>query len=378
MSRKRRNFNSEFKAKVALDALRGEQTTAELAKKYDVHPNMITAWKKELLDRAGEVFEKGNAPKDDGGVETAELYRQIGQLKVENDFLSRGARKASLSEKRALIERGHEKLSVARQCELLDINRSTLYYKPRTEGADNATLRRLIDEQYLETPFYGSRRMTEHLRDLGHQVNRKRVQRLMRQMGIEAIYPKKKRTTIRNPEHKIYPYLLRNVDVTRPNQAWAADITYVSQKQGFMYLVAIIDWFGRKVLAFSISNTMEASFCIETLKEALETHGKPEIFNTDQGSQFTDGDFTAVLKSAGVQISMDGRGRCQDNIFIERLWRSVKYEYIYLNAVEGGSNLRSGLSKYFEWYNQERPHQGLGYRKPDEVYYEELLNQTVA
>jgi putative transposase len=269
-------------------------------------------------------------------------------------------------------------LTVARQCELLDINRSTLYYSPRAERADNATLRRLIDEQYLETPFYGSRRMTEHLKDLGHQVNRKRVQRLMRQMGIEAIYPKKKRTTIRNPQHQIYPYLLRNVDVTRPNQAWAADITYLPQKKGFMYLVAIIDWFSRKVLAFSVSNTMDSSFCVETLKEALEKHGKPEIFNTDQGSQFTDSDFTGVLKTAGVQISMDGRGRCQDNIFIERLWRSVKYEYIYLNAIEGGSNLRNGLSKYFEWYNEKRPHQGLGYRKPDEVYYEDLINQAVA
>lgn len=236
----------------------------------------------------------------------------------------------------------------------------------------------MIDEQYLKTPFYGSRRMTEHLKDLGYGVNRKRVQRLMRQMGIEAVYPKKKRTTIRNHEHKIYPYLLRNVEVTRPNQAWAADITYIPQKQGFMYLVAIIDWFSRKVLAFSVSNTMESSFCVESLKEALAKHGKPEIFNTDQGSQFTDSDFTDVLKKAGVQISMDGRGRCHDNIFIERLWRSVKYEYIYLNAIEGGSNLRKGLHHYFEWYNQERPHQGLGYRKPDEIYYEDLINQAVA
>lgn len=265
-----------------------------------------------------------------------------------------------------------------RQCELLGINRSTLYYKPRPESANNATLRRLIDEQYLKTPFYGSRKMTEHLKDLDYFVNRKRIQRLMRQMGIEAVYAKKKRTTIRNPEHKVYPYLLRNVEVNRPNQAWAADITYLPQKQGFMYLVAVIDWFSRKILSFRVSNTMDSSFCVEALKEALAKHGKPEIFNTDQGSQFTDSDFTDVLKDAGVQISMDGRGRCHDNIFIERLWRSVKYEYIYLNAIEGGSNLREGLHQYFEWYNQQRPHQGLRYRKPDEVYYQDLIYQAVA
>jgi putative transposase len=200
----------------------------------------------------------------------------------------------------------------------------------------------------------------------------------MREMGIEAIYPRKKRTTISNPEHKIYPYLLRNVEVTRPNQVWATDITYLPVRHGFMYLVAIIDWYSRKVLAFRVSNTMDTSFCIEALTEALATHGTPEIFNTDQGSQFTSSDFTKVLEETRVKISMDGRGRCHDNIFIERLWRSVKYEYIYLNATEGGSNLRNGLHQYFEWYNRERLHQGLGYRTPDEIYFEDLITKAVA
>jgi putative transposase len=227
---------------------------------------------------------------------------------------------------------------------------------------------RLLDEQYLSTPFYGSRKMAEHLRRLGHAVNRKRVRRLMRQMGLEAIY-RRPRTTVPHPEHKVYPYLLRGVEVLRPNQVWATDITYVPMAHGFMYLVAVIDWHSRKVLAQRVSNTMDAGFCVEALKEALARFGRPEIFNTDQGSQFTSSAFTGVLEAAGVRISMDGKGRCHDNIFIERLWRTVKYEYLYLHAFEGGQDLAAGLRSWVGWYNRERPHQGLGYQTPDEVYY---------
>jgi putative transposase len=268
-----------------------------------------------------------------------------------------------------MIDKGSKRPSIARQCVLLGLSRSGVYRQPKGVSADDLALMRLLDEQYLKTPFYGSRKMTAHLRRGGQVVNRKRVRRLMRQMGLEAIY-RRPRTTVPCPEHRVYPYLLRDVTVTRPNQVWSADITYVPMARGFMYLVAVIDWYSRKVLAHRVSNTMEAGFCVEALNEALARYGRPEIFNTDQGSQFTSAAFTGVLEDAGVQISMDGKGRCHDNIFIERLWRTVKYEYLYLNAFEGGQDLRRGLASWVQWYNLKRPHQGLGYQTPDEVYTE--------
>ena len=227
---------------------------------------------------------------------------------------------------------------------------------------------RLIDEQYLKTPTWGSRSMRNHLRRLGYKINRKRVQRLMRLMGLEAIYPRPK-TSRPHPEHKVYPYLLKNLNIERPNQVWATDITYIPMKRGFMYLVAVMDWHSRKVLAWRLSNTMETDFCVEALDEAIRRYGPPEIFNTDQGSQFTSEDFTGVLKDHGIAISMDGRGRAQDNIFIERLWWTLKYNYIYLRSFESGSSLRKGLRGWFSFYNQERFHQALDNLTPDEVYY---------
>lgn len=270
-----------------------------------------------------------------------------------------------------MIRKDHPHLSVSRRCRLLGFSRSGLYYKPKEMTMENLALMRLLDEQYLRTPFYGSRRMTVHLRRLGHPVNRKRVGRLMRIIGLEAIYPKP-RTSIPHPGHRIHPYLLRGMEIVRPNQVWAADITYVPMARGFMYLVAILDWATRKVLAFRVSNSMEADFCVQALKEALAKHGHPEIFNTDQGSQFTGQAFTGVLEAQRVRISMDGRGRCYDNIFIERLWRTVKYEYLHLHAFDGGTGLRQGLRDWFQWYNQQRPHQGLDYQTPDEAYYKDL------
>jgi putative transposase len=243
-----------------------------------------------------------------------------------------------------MIEKGPGRPSIRRQCAVLGLSRSSLYRRPKAVPADGLAVMRLLDGQYLKTPFYGSRRMAEHLRRLGHGVNRKRVRRLMRQMGLEAIY-RRPRTTVPHPEHKVYPYLLRGVAVTRPNQVWAADITYVPMAHGFMYLVAVMDWHSRKVLAHRVSNTMDSGFCMEALKEALARFGRPEIFNTDQGSQFTSAAFTGVLEAAGVQISMDGKGRCLDNIFIERLWRTVKYEYLYLHAFDGGQALRGGTTR---------------------------------
>lgn len=262
-----------------------------------------------------------------------------------------------------------DELSVRRQCELLGLNRSTLYYRGVGETQENLELMRLIDEQYLRRPYYGSRRMAQWLVRQGKEVNRKRVQRLMRKMGLEAIYPKP-RTTLRNQQHKIYPYLLRNVEIVRPNQVWSTDITYVRMAHGFMYLVAVMDWYSRFVLSWKISNSLEGSFCVEALEEALGI-SCPEIFNTDQGVQFTSMSFTRRLEARGVSISMDGKGRALDNVFVERLWRSVKYEDIYLKEYENVPALRSGLSAYFTFYCHERVHQALGYQTPAELYRSE-------
>jgi putative transposase len=255
-------------------------------------------------------------------------------------------------------------LSITRQCQLLGLPRSTWYYQPVGETAENLQLMRRIDELYLKRPFFGSRKMAQVL-----GCNRKRTQRLMRLMGLEAIYPKQ-RTTLRAAGHKIYPYLLRNVPITRSDQVWSTDITYVPMRHGFLYLVAVIDWFSRYVLAWRLSNTLQGIFCLEALEEAL-AGGQPEIFNTDQGSQFTANAFTSRLEAQGVAVSMDGRGRALDNVFIERLWRSVKYEEVYLNDYEDGWQAATRLQAYFEFYGSERPHQALGYKTPQEVYFAE-------
>lgn len=265
-----------------------------------------------------------------------------------------------------MIEPGHAELSIRRQCELLGLSRSTWHYEPATESADNLRLMRLLDEQYLRRPYYGSRRMQLWLRGQGEQVNRKRVQRLMRKMGLEAIYPKP-RTTQRHAQHRVFPYLLRGVEVVRINQVWSTDITYVPLRQGFMYLTAVIDWFSRYVLAWRLSNSLEGSFCIEALEEALLV-ATPEIFNTDQGVQYTSSAFTGRLAEAGVAISMDGRGRALDNVFVERLWRTVKYECVYLHEFAAVSELDRELAAYFDFYCRERQHQGLGYETPAAVY----------
>jgi putative transposase len=259
-------------------------------------------------------------------------------------------------------------LSIRRQCALLGLSRSSLYYQPATESAENLRLMRLIDGEYTAHPFLGSRRLTEWLVRRGEAVNRKRVQRLMRLMGLEAIYPKPKLSTA-GRGHRIYPYLLRNASIQRPDQVWSTDITYVPLARGFMYLAAVIDWFSRYVVAWRLSNTLDGSFCLEMLEEALSC-GRPEVFNTDQGVQFTAAAWTGRLESAGVQVSMDGRGRCLDNAFVERLWRTVKYEDIYLWRYESVPELEQGLQRYMPYYNEERLHQSLGYRTPAEVYGE--------
>jgi putative transposase len=267
-----------------------------------------------------------------------------------------------------LVEPGHSELSVRRQCELLGLSRSSLYYEPAQETTENLRLMRLIDEEYTAHPFYGSRKMTRWLTAQGEAVNRKRVQRLLRVMGLEAIYPKPK-LSVPGRGHRIFPYLLRDVAIARVDQVWSTDITYVPMPKGFTYLAAVIDWYSRYVVSWRLSNTLEGSFCLEMLEEALR-RGRPEVFNTDQGTQFTAEAFTGKLVLAGVAVSMDGRGRCLDNVFVERLWRSVKYEDVYLKGYETVLALTQGLGRYFAFYNEERLHQALGYRTPADVYGE--------
>jgi len=268
--------------------------------------------------------------------------------------------------RRGLVDPHHDHLSIFHQCELLGINRSTYYLPPATASEGDLRLMRRIDEQYLKTPFYGSRRMAVTLGGPGEPVNRKRIQRLMRLMGIEALHPKP-RTTTPAERVKVYPYLLRDRVLTRVDEVWSSDITYVPMRRGFMYLTAVIDWYSRYVLSWRLSNTMDVGFCLEALDEAL-SRGRPEIFNTDQGSQFMSREYTGRLEGAGVAVSRDGRGRALDNVFVERLWRSVKYEDIYIKDYDRTSDLESGLTAYFQFYDEDRPHQSLGYRTPGEVY----------
>lgn len=264
------------------------------------------------------------------------------------------------------MDRGPAEISIRRQCELLGVNRSGLYYEALGENAENLALMRLLDEQYTRAPFYGSRKMVEWLDAQGFVVNRKRVSRLMALMGIEAVYAKPKLSQP-GEGHKIYPYLLRGVGVDRVNQVWSTDITYIRMAQGFVYLVAVMDWFSRYVLSWRLSLTLELDFCIEALRGALR-RGRPEVFNSDQGSQFTSEKFTSELAAREIAISMDGRGRCMDNIFIERLWRSLKYEEVYLKNYESVSEARAGVERYFRFYNQERLHQSLQYRTPATIW----------
>ena len=268
-----------------------------------------------------------------------------------------------------MVDKDHPQLGIVRQCELVQISRSSFYYQTKGESDENLELMRRIDDQFLDTPWYGSRQMTRYLRRQGYPVCRKRVRRLMRQMGLVAIY-QTPRTSKPHPEHRIYPYLLRGLCIDRPNQVWCADITYIPMFRGFLYLVAVMDWSTRAVLSWRLSNTLDPSFCVAALREAMSRYGTPGIFNTDQGSQFTCEDFTDVLKEGGIRISMDGKGRWMDNIFIERLWRSLKYECVYLRELDTGLKATREIGAWFNYYNKDRPHSVFDDKTPMEVYTE--------
>ena len=375
---KRKRYSAEFKAKVAIEALRGELTTSQLASKHGVHQTMVGDWKRQAVEGAGRgIFRQGRSERGHPGRGGREAARQDRAVGGGAGFFSESVRSMRVERRRALIEPGHGRLSIVRQCELVSISRSSFYHRPVGETAENLALMRLIDAQFLETPWYGSRQMARQLRRDGHEVGRKRVRRLMGVIGLVPIY-QRPRTTVPHPEHRVYPYLLRDLAVERPNQVWCADITYIPMRRGFLYLVAVMDWATRKVLAWRVSNTMDVAFCVEAVQEALARFGCPEIFNTDQGSQFTSSEFTDVLRAAEVRISMDGRGRWVDNVFIERLWRSLKYECVYLHAFETGSELRAGLLRWIGYYNTGRPHSTLGGRTPDEAYGTGMMERLAA
>ncbi|WP_370737382.1 IS3 family transposase [Shimia thalassica] len=364
--KKRKNHSPEFKAKVALEAIREEMTLAELSKKYGVHPTQIGTWKRAAIENMATAFtRRGAAPEQMSAADVDKLHSKIGQLVVERDFL-RSLASVARDARQKMVSRDH-KLSMRKQCELLQLSRSRLYYQPVGESAENLRFMEMIDKQFLETPWYGSRQMARHMKRNNHKCGRHRVRRLMRLMRLVPIY-QEPNTSKKHPQHKIWPYLLRNVVVDRPNQVWCADISYIPMRRGFLYLVAIMDWYSRKVLAWRLSNSMDADFCVEALKDALAKHGKPEIFNTDQGSQFTSGAWIDRLIDAGIKISMDGKGAWRDNRMIERLWRSLKYECAYLNAFETGSEMRAGIGKWLTYYNAERPHSTHGILTPDEAY----------
>ncbi|WP_439155033.1 IS3 family transposase [Yoonia sp.] len=374
--RPRRNHSPAFKAKVAVAAIKGEKTLIELAQDFDVHPNQIKQWRDQLLEGATEVF--GEAPKatSEPVIDVKTLHAKIGELTLENDFLRRARQGGSVVERKKMID-PTAKLSVSRQAIMLGISRGSVYYKPRPVSDANLKLMHRIDKLHIEFPFAGSRMLQGLLVQEGFKVGRLHVATLMKRMGIEALY-RKPNTSKPALGHKIYPYLLRKLPITRPNQVWAMDITYIPMARGFIYLAAVLDWFTRRVLAWRVSITLEADFCIEAVEEALAKHGTPEIFNTDQGSQFTSTDFIKVLAANEIKISMDGKGAWRDNVFIERLWRSIKYEEVYLRAYASVSDARAGIGRYLIFYNTRRPHSSLDGRTPDQAYFNQPMPEAVA
>jgi len=383
MSKKKRTFSAEFKTKVVLELLSGEKTQAQLASKYQVTPNSLNQWKKKFLENASMAFDVGKA--------TQSFKEEIADLKKENDALAKKLGKTTIekdwavgklvsldsSTKLDLVESKQAKaaLSLTRQCEIMEINRSNLYYQPRPISAKDLMIMNRIDQVYTDiSSTYGYRFMHQQLLEDGFSIGKNKVLKLMNKMGVQAIYPKKRKlTSIKNHEHKTYPYALKDLKITRPNQVWSGDITYIRVQGGFMYLAAIIDWHSRAILAWKLSNSMDTTLVTDVLKEAIERYGKPEIFNTDQGSQYTSKEHTKILSDHKITISMNGKGRSIDNIAVERFFRTLKYESIYINDYQNIKELRTGIDQFMDFYNYNRFHSALDYKKPMEVYRKKKL-----
>ena len=388
MSVKRKSYSAEFKAKLVLEVLEGEKTVNEIASRYEVLPLSLKNWKKQFLENMSLAFDKSTVVKEyKDEIETLQkdkdtLAKKVGNLTVEKDFLvEKLASLASSKERKALLDTKLN-LSLNQQCKLLHVSKSSLYYeakKPFSTGKDIKLLD-AINNIYSDFPSYGYRRITKQLQNDGYNVGKKLVKKAMKYMGIEALYPKPKTTTA-NKEHTKYPYLLKDfrndagqVVIDRANKVWSTDITYIKLEKGFVYLAAIIDWHSKKILSWKLSNTMDITLVTTVLKEALTLYPKPEIFNTDQGSQYTSKVHTDTLKKHDIKISMDGKGRATDNICIERFWRSIKYEEVYLNEYKNMKVLRKAIGNYMIKYNSKRLHSAIDYKTPNEVYYQAVNN----
>ena len=382
MSRKRKSYSAEFKTRVVLELLGGEETVAQIASKYEITPKSLIDWKKQFLENASLVFDVGSATKaykdeiEELKTENDALAKKLGKTTIERDWAVGKLKSLGLSNKKDLVTPKLKNLSMARQCEIIDLNRSTLYYEPKPISDNDLKIMKRIDEIYTDiSSTYGYRFMHRQLLEDGFSIGVNKVNKLMNTMGIQAIFPKKKRhTSIKNYKHKIYPYLLRELEINRANQVWSGDITYIPIKGGFVYLCAIIDWHSKTILSWKISTTMDTSLVTDVLKEAIEKYDIPVIFNSDQGSQYTSHEHTELLKKHNIQISMNGKGRSIDNIAIERFFRTLKYDEIDINEYSSISDLRFKVSRYINFYNHNRFHSALNYQKPMNVYLEGLKN----
>jgi putative transposase len=372
--RTRRTHSPAFKPRVALAALRDDKTMAELCKEFELHASQVIEWKRQLLQGAADVFAGGGqaaAP-----VDLVPLHAKIGQLALENDFFGTRAHQGGIAERKAMIDRDHA-LPITRQAQLLGMSRGAVYYLPRPPSAADLALMRRIDELHLDYPFMGARQLRRQLQREGVQVGRRHIGTLMQRMGIQALAPQPG-TSKRAPGHKIYPYLLRKLAIDRSNQVWALDTTYIPMARGFVYLTAVVDVASRRVLAHKVAITLEACHAREVIEQAFARWGTPDIVNADQGSQFTATEFTDVVLAQGCELSMDGRGAGRDNVFVERLWRSVEYERVYLKAYDSVSAARTDIAEYIDWYNAGRAHSSLDEATPDEHYFAKLPAQALA